>query len=241
MSMLKLKVKIAKQRLAYQSVGPQGIVTKHKVRMNPEHGQIIADAYDQMKHDPTNPDVKASYDAFKQETKNQFNELQQGGLKVTKLRPDQPGYTTASQMHRDIEGGNLNYYPSEQGFGTGSTLDHPLLEGSGIFDQEGKEIPYNDLFRIVHDVNGHNLGNKSDFSPEGEHAAFLTHRQQYSPLAQGALFTETAGQANWGAYNRKSGAANRDKISAGKFNELEFAEQKAGLMPREILEGNWHG
>ncbi len=59
-------------------------------------------------------------------------------------------------------------------------------------------------------------------------------------MAQQALFTETAGQANWGAFNRRSGLDNLRKIEAGKFNELEFAEQKAGILPREIIEGKWH-
>jgi hypothetical protein len=217
------------------------IKTRHEVKMNPEHGRTIADAYDNLKHDPTNPEVQSAYGAFTSETREQFDDLMEGGLKITKLGPNDKGYTTAEEMHKDIlENKHLSYFPTEQGFGTGDAIDHPMLKGSGITDSDGKEMPHNDIFRIVHDINGHNLGDMSDFSAEGEHAAFLTHRQQYSPEAQRALFTETAGQANWGAFNRKSGLANLRKIEAGQFNDLEFAEQKAGLLPREIVEGRWH-
>jgi hypothetical protein len=101
-------------------------------------------------------------------------------------------------------------------------------------------MPNNDLFRIVHDVNGHVLGNLSDFSPEGEHQAFLTHRQQYSPEAGKALYTETAGQANWGAFSREHGESNRRKILDGKHDELVFAEQKATILPDHIRNGDHH-
>lgn len=234
------KSRISKQRTALQPVN-QGIKTKHKVVMNPQHGLEIADAYDSMEHDPNNPVVKEAYDAFKSETMEQFNQLRQNGLQITKLKPNQKGYTTSEEMHKDIkENNHLFYFPSEQGFGTGEALDHPMLQGSGLIDAEGKEIPHNDIFRIVHDIQGHNLGNESDFSPEGEHAAFLTHRQQYSPIAQRALFTETAGQANWGAFNRTSGTKNRNLISKGRFNEIEFAPQKANILPDEFINRIFH-
>jgi hypothetical protein len=217
------------------------IKRRHTVNINPEHGRTIADAYDSLEHNPKDPGVIEAYDAFKNETKEQFDDLISNGLKVTKLGPGETGYTTAEEMHNDIiNNKHLKYFPSEEGFGKENNFDHPMLAGSGLTDPNGKEIPHNDLFRIVHDVNGHNLGDMSDFSAEGEHAAFLTHRQQYTPLAQKALFTETAGQANWGAFNKKSGIENLRKINEGKFNELDFAEQKAAIFPDEIIQGKWH-
>jgi len=232
----------SKQRVA-ELVDKNNIKRRHNVIMNPEHGVTIADAYDAMEHRPNDPDVQAAYKAFNDETLEQFNELRENGLKVTKLKKDQPGYSTAEQMHDDIMNNlHLSYFPSDSGFGTDEKPnEHPMLQGSGIIDDEGKEMPMNDIFRIVHDVNGHNLGDLSDFSAEGEQSAFLTHRQQYSPLAQKALFTETAGQANWGAFNRKSGLNNLRLISQGKHDDIEFAEQKAGLLPDEIVNGKWHG
>jgi hypothetical protein len=238
---LKLKLKLAKQRLAIQPIN-QHVKTDHKVKINPEHGTEIADGYDQLKHRPNDPDVKASYDSLINETKQQYDDLIKGGLKVTKLKKDEAGYVTADEMHKDItENHHLKYFPTEHGFGANAEnfQDHPMLRGTGEIDLEGKDIPANDLFRIVHDIQGHNLS-QSDFSPEGEHKAYLTHKQQYSPLAGKALFTETAGQANWGAFNRKSGESNRQKILRGQEADLDFAEQKAGLFPDSIINKRHH-
>jgi hypothetical protein len=242
MSLLKLKLKLAKQKLAV-TVDKNTIKKRHTVTMNPEHGGQIADAYDALEHKPNDPKVQEAYKAFNNETLEQFNDLRSNGLQITKLKPNEKGYATAEDMHNDIVKNNhLSYFPSDEGFGTDEKpAEHPMLGNSGIIDANGKDMPHNDLFRIVHDVNGHNLGDMSDFSAEGEQAAFLTHRQQYSPIAQKALFTETAGQANWGAFNRKSGMDNLRKIAAGEHDDIVFAEQKAGLFPDEIINGKWHG
>ena len=242
MNISKVKLKLVKQKLALQPVN-RGIQTSHKVKIDPAQGQEIADGYDNLQHKPNDPDVKAAYDSLIKETKQQFDEMTKNGLKITKLKEGEDGYITADEMHNDINNNNhLSYFPTEQGFGANSEnfQDHPLLKGSGVTGVDGKELTNNDLFRIVHDVNGHNLADKADFSPEGEHQAYLTHKQQYSPLAGKALFTETAGQANWGIFNRKSGESNRQKIIRGDTENLDFSEQKAGLFPDSIINGNHH-
>ena len=212
------------------------------VKINPDHGAEIADGYDALRHSPNEPETKASYDALISETRQQYNKLTEGGLKVTKLKKNQTGYTTADEMHKDIASGNLKYFATEHGYGANSEKfqDNPMLTGSGIIGADGKEVANNDLFRIVHDINGHNLANKADFSPEGEHSAFLKHREQYTPLAGKALFTETAGQANWGIFNKKSGESNMRLISKGRESEIEFAEQKAGLFPDSMINKEYH-
>ena len=212
------------------------------VKINPDHGAEIADGYDALRHSPNEPETKASYDALMSETREQYNKLAEGGLKVTKLKKNQVGYTTAEEMHNDIASGNLKYFATEHGYGANSEKfqDNPMLTGSGIIGEDGKEVANNDLFRIVHDINGHNLANKADFSPEGEHSAFLKHREQYTPLAGKALFTETAGQANWGIFNKKSGGKNMRLISQGRESEIEFAEQKAGLFPDSMINKEYH-
>lgn len=233
-------IELLKQRLA--TITPPGIKTNHKVKINPEHGAEIANAYDDMEHAPNDPNVKASYDAFKSETKAQYDQLKKGGLQITKLGKDEAGYADAAEMHEDIKNNKLKYFASEHGFGANAEKfkDHALLQGSGEIDSDGKEIPHNDIFRIVHDIQGHNLGNKADFSPEGEHQAYLTHKQQYSPLAGKALFTETAGQANWGIFNAASGSTNMRKIANGDVSDLDFAEQKTGLFPDSIINKEYH-
>ena len=145
------------------------------VKINPDHGAEIADGYDALRHSPNEPETKAAYDALIGETRQQYDVLAEGGLKVTKLKQNQTGYSTAEEMHKDIESGHLSYFPTEHGFGANSEnfQDHPMLTGSGIVGADGKEVANNDLFRIVHDINGHNLANKADFAPEGEQSAFL--------------------------------------------------------------------
>jgi len=51
------------------------------VPVNPETGKKIADAYETAKHEPNNPEVKRAYDAFKQETKAQWDYLNKQGVK----------------------------------------------------------------------------------------------------------------------------------------------------------------
>jgi len=230
---------IGKQKIALQPVN-KGIQTFHKVKIDPTQGAEIADAYDAAEHRPNDPEVISAYDALNKETVEQYDEMINNGLQITKLKEGQEGYATAQEMHDDILNNNhLSYFPSEQGFGQDKVGDHPMLGASGRFDGE-RSMPNNDLFRIVHDVNGHVLGDLADFSPEGEHQAFLTHRQQYSEEAGKALYTETAGQANWGAFSREHGESNRRKILDGKHDDLVFAEQKATILPEHIRKGNHH-
>lgn len=206
------------------------------VKLNPEHGKKIADAFENMKHEPNNPDVKAAYNSLINETGQQFKDIMAGGLKISRIKPDQENpYKTSQDMHKDIASGHLWYYPTEEGFGgDDQSQDHPLLAETEL-RHDGQPLLANDIFRIVHDVNGHHLGGKTTFGPKGEHQAYLTHKKMYSPLAQKALATETLGQNSWvcfgpyGEHNRKNP------------KETIYAEQKAALAPDWIVNGKWHG
>ena len=57
----------------------------------------------------------------------------------------------------------------------------------------------------------------------------------FSPLANKALFTETAGQNNWVNWSQSHGEKNRKDPK-----NTTFAEQKAGLMPDNIINKDWH-
>ena len=207
------------------------------VKINPEHGRIIADAYDNMKHEPNNPEVKEAYGALIKETMQQYDDLLKGGLKVTKVTDESNAYKNSAEMHRDVlENNHLNYFPTEAGYGGGNEKkDHPMLQPTKYKDPEGKPMLANDVFRVVHDVNGHVRGEPSGFGPRGEQQAYLTHKQMYSHTANKALFTETAGQNNWVNFNRRSGEKNRKDP-----RNTEYAEQKAGLLPPNIIYGKWH-
>jgi hypothetical protein len=209
-----------------------------QVNLNPEHGKMIADAYDNMKHDPNHPEVKAAYGALIGETKKQFRDILNSGLKISKIKPGQDNpYKNSKELHHDIEHNNhLWYFPTEQGFGSEGEghKNHPMLQPTE-FKHGGKTMLANDAFRIVHDVNGHHLGGKTGFGPKGEQQAYLTHKKMYSPLAQKALASETMGQNSWVNFSKKYGEHNR--VSP---QNTKFAEQKAGLLPDTIINGDWH-
>lgn len=250
MNLLKLKTKLAVFNRATMpkstSVVPKQTKTPvggtnfpelSDIEINPNDGRQIADAYDALEHNPNDPKVKESYDALINETKQQFDELQKGGLKIDPIIDNSNAYKNSDEMHLDLEKNkHINFFPTEEGFGSTDEIpkDHPMLQPSGIKIGD-KELLNNDVFRIVHDVNGHFRGQASGFGPKGEQQAFLTHAQMFSDKARRALFTETAGQNNWVNFNRKFG----DKNRADPKNTV-FAEQKAGLLPDEIVFNKWH-
>ncbi len=219
------------------SKSEQSPTPKPNVQLNPEHGKTIANAYEGMKHDPNHPDVKAAYGALIGETGNQFKKLLGSGLKISQIKSGQANpYKSSKEMHQDVKNNkHLWYFPTEQGFGEGDQTpkDHPMLAPT-TFKHGDKQLLANDVFRIVHDINGHHIGGESGFGPTGEHQAYLTHKKQYSPLAQKALASETMGQNNWVNFG-PHGEQNRANPSNTKF-----AEQKAGLLPDNIINGKWH-
>jgi len=248
-----LKARLLKQRLAVFNratlptstsvvpkqtrtpLGGTGFPEMGDIQINPQDGRSIADAYDGLKHNPNDPKVKASYGALIKETKSQYGDLIKGGLKPN---ASDRQYKNSDALHLDIENKRINFFPTSSGLGSTETggipTDHPMLQPSGV-KINGKEVLNNDLFRIVHDVNGHFRGQASGFGPQGEQQAFLTHKQMFSPLAGKALFTETAGQNNWINFSKKFGASNR----ANPKNTV-FAEQKAALFPDSIINSKVH-
>lgn len=70
-----------------KSKGMNISLSPHQVNINPEHGAQIANAYENMKHNPNHPDVKAAYGALINETGEQFKHLMNSGLKISKIKP----------------------------------------------------------------------------------------------------------------------------------------------------------
>jgi predicted GNAT family acetyltransferase len=215
--------------LASDYASSKGLSINHempKVKVDPTHGAKIGQAYESMSHNPEDPNVKSAYHALINETGDQFKHLVNHGLKVSQIKSGQENpYKTSKDLFNDVKQNNhVWYFPTEQGFGSGgSSSDHPMLQPTE-FQHEGKSMPANDIFRIVHDVYGHAKEGHA-FGPNGEENAYRTHMQMYSPEAQKALTSETRGQnsaVNWG----KHGAHNR-----ANPHKTIYADQKAGLMP----------
>lgn len=193
-------------------------------KVNVDRARKIAEAFEAMKHDPGNPEVKKAYDALVKETADQFELLKDSGLNLSKIKPGMNNpYKDSKAMISDIaENNHLYYFPTEQGFGSGDAFaDHPLLKEISVGNEK---MPANDAFRVIHDYFGH-AKEGSGFGPKGEENAWREHMKMFSPEAQKALTTETRGQNSWVNYGPK-GEANRANPAA-----TTFADQKAGLLP----------
>lgn len=236
-----------------QTTKTQGVKLKHKPTkikgedvVDPAYGLFIANGYEDLKHNPNDPEVKQAYNKFIDETLDQARELQKNGMKFEPegslhycvshgIRCGKGGsYESASAMHKDIEDNkHLLYRPSDNDYE--GVEDHPMFRLSNIKNINGKRMRVNDVFRSVHDINGHNKANRAPFTPEGEQRSFLEHKKLYSQEAIRALFTETQGQGGWVNFNIKSGEQNRHFQDIGDLEKLKFPKQKAGLFPDGII------
>lgn len=214
-----------------QKVGiPYQPHTKY-IHVDPHKAKEVANAFHEMKHDPSHPDVKRSYDALIHETKNQWEHLHQHGYKMEPFTGQGDPYKNSAEMHADVaKNKHLWFFPTHSGFGdsSGGHKDHPLLQHSGIV-VNGHHLVHNDIFRAVHDVFGH-AKDGTGFGPRGEENAYQSHKAMYSHVARPAVASETRGQNSWvtagphAEHNRK----NPEKTI--------YAEQKAGLLADHLNE-----
>lgn len=215
--------------------------------INPDYGRIIADIYEEKKHDPEDPKTKQAYSVFIRETIQQATDLQKQGLQFDpngsqegcrkrgiSINCGQDGnYADANELFIDVIANKHIYYKESTGDYEG-TEDHPLYQMTDFKNIDGKKMRANDLFRAVHDVNGHTKC-RGLFTPEGEQRAYLEHKKMYSIDGIRALFTETQGQGNWVNFNRKSGEKNMEYQESGDLDKIEFPEQKAFIFPDPII------
>lgn len=202
-----------------------GLPYKHApadLRINPARSKQIAEWYDKVKHEPNNPEVKASYEAMKRETLAQYKFLESKGIKLEPWTQAGQPYESSKDMLHDAQD-NKHLY-----FFTGGEMpsDHPLAEKA-----PGTDLTYNDVFRAVHDYFGHAKEGTS-FGPKGEENAWASHMQMYSPEARPAMTAETRGQNSWVNFG-PHGEANRANPA-----ETKYAEQKAAIAPEEFLKNN---
>lgn len=193
----------------------------------------IATEFDKMAHDPSDPKVKASYEALARETLAQWQVLKATGLKVDWIQPGQENPYAKSPRLAELDVSENNHwwgFPTDLGFGTGpeaeaAKKDNPLL---AMTDEVvgGRHLVVNDVFRIVHDMFGHTKEGVG-FRADGEDNAWRSHAAMYSELARAAMTSETRGQNSWVNYG-PHGEANRH----ANENDTVFAPQKIGLMPK---------
>jgi hypothetical protein len=189
----------------------------------------VADAYELMRHDPSDPAVKRAYDALIQETMDQYKALERTGVDFSFLKPGEadPYAKTPTLGYLDlVNNGRLRVFPTDSGYGTLSDInDNPLLKRVGRVGDLNNATA-NDAFRVVHDALGHFGPGNPFFRAPGEERAWLLHGRSYSPDALPAATTELRGQNSWvnqGPYaSRNTGASGADTV---------YADQKTGLLP----------
>jgi len=199
--------------------------------LDERRAQLIAAAYQEMKNDPTNPAVRASYEAMVEETLAQLKSLKRSGIDFKFATPDRPYpyQDSPAEGYEDmLRNKQLYVFPTEEGYGTGALFDasgNPLLRPVGRVGDKSDALA-NDAFRVVHDVFGHYGPGNPQFRSKGEERAWLRHSRMYSPDAIPAMTSETRGQNSWvnsGPYGKRNRGASGEKTI--------YADQKAGLMP----------
>lgn len=204
------------------------------VQVNPERAQKIAEAFEKMKNNPSDPKVKKTYDALIDETMAQYEAARKSGIKFEFMPQNVDLYGNPRNAINDLVTNRRMYvFPTEEGFGSinKASETNPLLQKTGEY-WNGKPVTANDMFRAVHDVFGH-AKHGVGFRTAGEENAFQSHAKMFSPEALPALATETRGQNSWVNFG-KFGSQNK----IADPSETIYADQKIGILPEFVwLEG----
>ena len=234
--------------LSYMSrVGlPYSRPDKHVVA-NPERGREIANEYEIMAHDPSDPLVQRAYAALIDETLAQYENVLESGLQVELMGDADPYNGKPSNALADMrENNHLYVFPTKDGYGPASqkadliallnnpetVREYPMLAETRFRDINGEPLLANDVFRIVHDYFGH-AKSGTTFRATGEENAWQNHASMYTPLARRAMTTETRGQNSWVNFG-EFGDTNKTAL----VGDTVFALQKTGLMPIWTSEEN---
>lgn len=196
-------------------------------------GKAIADAYDAMKHDPTNPAVKSSYDSLKKGIDEQWGHATSQGFNFEPWNKEGQPYKNSKEMQKDVEENKHLYFFR----GGDMPADHPMAE---VDPKTG--LTYNEKLRAIHDLYGH-AATGFEFGPKGEEGAYKAHAQMFDPEAIPALTSETRGQNNWvnsGKHLRNEAGEVIKKGEKGYVppSERPYAENKAGILPSEFHAGD---
>jgi hypothetical protein len=202
----------------------------------------IADFFqNEAKHDPTNPEVRASYDALADETLAQYRAMERAGIKIEPFSGEGEPYKSSADMMADVrDNKHLFFFLTDKAFGEGEQpSENALTQKSGV-RINGSELLFNDLFRAVHDYFGH-TARGFEFGPRGEFNAWKSHSKMFSDEAQGALAAETLAQNAWvnfGPHMRNKDGAVPKKGEEGFISPQDrpFAEQKNFVLPSEYLQ-----
>lgn len=206
------------------------------VKVDVDRAKRIAQAYEDMEHNPNDPVVREAFDNLIKQTMAQYEILVQAGYKPYFFdETNDPYKGNPSSAMRDLtENKTMGVFSTASGFGSNEEIDvadNPMLKDTGLtwgwgsIEGEQRPVLANDVFRFVHDAFGHGLEG-AGFRARGEENAWQAHARLFTGSALGAITTETRGQNSWLNYG-KFGEANR----TASVEDTIFADQKTGLMP----------
>ncbi|NBW10109.1 MAG: hypothetical protein EBR82_18985 [Caulobacteraceae bacterium] len=215
------------------------------ISVNEELAKRIADYYDKSVDSPNDPKVKAAYTALANETVQQWRAFEKQGYVAEPWKGEGQPYKDSAEMMADVrDNKHIYYFETEGGFGVGGITpemraSNPLLAESGVTFGTAKNVPVNDVFRVVHDIVGHGA-HGYEFGPKGELNAYIEHSRMFSNAAKPALAAETLAQNSWvnyGAHLRRPDGSLPKKGEEGYIPPAErrFADQKNLAIPDEFL------
>lgn len=216
------------------------------VPVNEELAKKIADHYETAKNEPLKPEVKKAYTALANETVAQWRAFQNAGYTATPWTKEGQPYANSAEMMKDVrDNKHLYYFQTEKGYGESGITDqmrseNPMLQNSGVDFNGAKNVPVNDVFRVVHDIVGHGA-NGYEFGPKGEFNAYLEHSRMFSDAAKPALAGETLAQNSWVNYgphlrDESGNIAKKGEKGYVPVTDRPFAEQKNIALPQEFID-----
>ena len=219
-----------------KSAGIEYNPPKAYAKVDPERATRIANAFESMEHNPSDPEVKAAYQALINETTAQYRAMLDAGVHVEFIDGKDPYGNPRNAIIDVTRNDHLWIFPTENGFGSNTDVDvsgNPMLEPTD-FEISGRPAVANDLFRAVHDYFGH-IKEGVGFRADGEENAWRSHLAMYSPAARRAMTTETRGQNSYVNFGPNA-KENRTASTA----DTAYAQQKVGLLPTWASEEGAH-
>ncbi|MHA1958582.1 MAG: hypothetical protein ACW968_16875 [Candidatus Thorarchaeota archaeon] len=233
-------------RLYKQDKGIETSAGENITELDIDNAMEIADAYEAMEDNPSNPEVQEAYNALAKETVDQYNAMTEAGYEIEIYEGKGEPYANSQEMIDDLKNNKHMYiFSTEGGFGEAGITEqqrkeNAMLQDSGFKDKNGKPLLINDLFRGVHDFFGHSeRGN--GFGAKGEENAWDVHARMFTDKARRAMTAETRGQNSWVNFGPQMRNEKGDIIKKGEPGylgprERAFAPQKMGLLPESYSE-----
>ena len=211
-----------------------------------DNAMEIADIYEAMEDNPSDPEVQEAYNALAKETVDQYSAMTEAGYEIEIYEGKGEPYANSQEMIDDLKNNKHMYiFSTEGGFGEAGITEqqrkeNAMLQDSGFKDKNGKPLLINDLFRGVHDFFGHSERGNS-FGAKGEENAWDVHARMFTDKARRAMTAETRGQNSWVNFGPQMRNEKGDIIKKGEPGylgpkERAFAPQKMGLLPESYSE-----